>query len=274
MTTPLKLEDVQTGTPTHLFGHDADGEAVRTPQTSLESNLSTVTSGTPAASDIFNFITSAGQFRKILYSALVPLLRSAISGYPAYVSGRNYQLDQQGAPSNGSNIGTGKTRCFPVRIQAPITITELGVHIATGSAGGFLRVAIYNNDNTNRRPGTLVAATGNISTASSGTITAALVDSAGGAVASVTIQPGIYWFSLRVDNATVITTGYGANAVAASLIGAAGGTALIGSSAVGQRALDYTTGYSFAGNFVDLSSTAPDSDGFSNNNALPVGKAA
>lgn len=263
-----------TGTLTHLLGTDAANTTKRQAVTSLESNLSTVTSGTPSAADIFNFIESDDTtFRKMTYAELIAALRSTMVGYPTYVSGRNYFLDQQGTPSNGSNIATGKTRCYPIRVQSPITIDRLGAHIATGLAGGNIRVGLYNHDSTNRRPSTLVCATGNIATDSSGTSTVALVDSAGSAVASVTIQPGLYWAALRVDNATVITTGYGANAVGGSLIGAAAGTALVGSSAVAQRSLEYTTGYSFAGNFGDLSSTAPDTDGFSNNNALLAGRA-
>lgn len=270
-----EIELLDLGTLTHMVGHDVDGLAKRQAVTSLESNLIAVASGTPSAADILNFIESDDTtFRKMTWAALVAAMRSTSTGFPGYVSGRNYIIDQQGTPSNGSNIGTGRTRCFPMRVQQPMSLTELGAHIATGSAGGFLRVGLYNHDSTNRRPGTLVAATGNISTASSGSLTAALLDSAGGTVTSVTIQPGLYWAALRVDNATVVTTGYGANAVGGALIGAAAGTALIGSSAVGQRSLDYTTGYSFAGNFGDLSSTAPDTDGFSNNNALLVGRAA
>lgn len=270
-----EIELLATGTLTHMLGHDADGLAKRQPVTSLESNLIAAASGTPSANDPFFYIENDdGTFRKITWAALVAAMRATSTGFPDYVSGRNYILDQLGAPSNGSNIGTGKARCFPMRIQAPITIDRLGVHIATGSAGGNVRVGIHSPDNTNRRAGALICATGNIATDSSGTSVVPLVDSTGAALASVTINPGLYWGELRVDNATVVTTGYGANAMGGALIGAPAGTALVGSSAVGQRALDYTTGYSFAGNFGDLSATAPDTDGFSNNNALLVGRAA
>lgn len=241
----------------------------------LAATMIAVTSGTPSSADVFNYVESDDSaYRKLTYDQLLTALRTAIFGLPAQVSGRNYFLDHQGFPSNGSNIGTAKTRCFPVRIQQPVTIDRLGCHIATASAGGNLRLALYNHDNTNKRPSTLVAGTGNIATDSTGTVIASLVDSAGAAVSSVTINPGMYWGTLRVDNATVITTGYGASAAYGTVVGDAGGTALIGSSAVGSKSLDYTTGYSFAGNFSDLSATAADTIGFSNNNALLIGRVA
>jgi hypothetical protein len=271
-----EIELLTTRVLTHITGNDAAGLVGRQEAVDYGPAIAALPEETTLLlTALFSFVQNEDEVAKIInLENLIAVIRKTITGYADYTVGLNYFLDQIFAPSNGSNINSGRTRCFPIRIQQPITIDRLGANISTGAAGGNIRLGIYNNNPTLRRPSSLVCATVNIPTDSSGPQTGTLVNSAGTAVTSTKINPGVYWGALRVDNTTVITTGYGANAIGSALLGVSPGTAMLGSSAVGARALDYTTGYVFSNNFVDLTSVSPDSDAFSNNNASLVGRAA
>ena len=87
-----------------------------------------------------------------------------------------------------------------------ITISSLGARIVSNFAGGNFALAIYAHGRDGPT-GTPLAATGNMSTASTGLVTSSIT---GG---NVTLAPGIYWSAIWQDNATAGYTNINGNGI-------------------------------------------------------------
>ena len=137
----------------------------------------------------------------------------------------------QAAASPAAN-GQNTVNCSFGSVLQTLTISTLGARIQTANSGTNLQLAVYNNGSWGR-PGTLVVATGNISTTSTGAVNAA---------ASASLPAGNYWFCSNADNAVVAISSQGTAALgpAQALVG----TATQGSAGTGPAAL--ATGISVA----------------------------
>lgn len=110
-----------------------------------------------------------------------------------YVAGRWY-APVKGSYSSGAGIAANTLSLLPFYVSRPITISDLGIRVTQAASGGNSRVAIYANDPaTNLPTGAALAATGDISTTSTGGQSAAIV---GGAV---TLEQGWHWMAVLVD---------------------------------------------------------------------------
>jgi hypothetical protein len=121
--------------------------------------------------------------------------------HPGHVAGRYYWSSKFafGAASAGSSTNTVQT---PFLLSETVTLSELAVAISTASAGGNIKLAIYASDPTTHLPsGAPLAATGNLSTTSTGQVSGAIV---GG---NVQLVAGLYWFAWQADNSTVVCLG-------------------------------------------------------------------
>lgn len=260
---------VLTSNGSAIFWSDGGGAAV-----DLAATLVSVTSDpNPADNDVLNYIKNSDTlFRMMTWGQFITYLRNRLFGYPGTVSGRYYSFDMQiGATNNPGNIGSGKIRAYPIRVQQPITFDQLAVYVSTG--GGNARVALYNHYNGNSSvgasPSTLVAATPSFSTAAGGRAASSLVDSTGTSITSTTVLPGIYWGAVQVDANTVQMAGMSTNVNYAGWIGDT--TTPIGNSAVGNKVLDYTATYT--DNFPNnLTGVTPAASTFSNVNTLLMGR--
>lgn len=107
------------------------------------------------------------------------------------------------------------TRYHPFYISSPITISELGAYLTTGSAGGKMRLGIYANGANNQPTGPVLADSGDLSTSSFAIVTGVLAS-------NVQLLPGLYWCALQMDNPTARVLGVGANySYAAARVGVA-----------------------------------------------------
>jgi hypothetical protein len=98
-----------------------------------------------------------------------------------------------------SSAGSANTAYLvAVTIPAPVTLTGVRVRFAAGGSGHY-DAGIYKSDGTNGGPKTLVAHAASTATSlvtASSTLTPAFI---GG---SVSIDKGVYWLALWIDNAT------------------------------------------------------------------------
>lgn len=117
-----------------------------------------------------------------------------------YIAG-NYYWNYLAPISSGSTSSSTEQRHVPFYVDQTITISHLGARIQSSSAGGNLRLAIYANGSNNQPTGAPLGGTGNISTTSTGVVTAAL---SGG---NLQLTPGIYWFASQIDNGTAVIVG-------------------------------------------------------------------
>lgn len=119
--------------------------------------------------------------------------------HPGHVSARWYTPFYFGRVNNGAASSSGTIYYHPIYITRTITISDLGCSIQTASAGGNVKLAIYaNNASTARPTGTPLAETGNISTTSTGLVSADITG------ANVTLAAGMYWGAFWMDNTTAI----------------------------------------------------------------------
>lgn len=133
---------------------------------------------------------------------------------PIYVAGRWYQPLPQLLNTGGALV-QNSIRMVPFYLVDQITVAALATRITTLFAGN-IQLAIYASDPSTGKPtGTAMAATGDISVASTGMVSANLG-------ASVLLYPGLYWMAVNADNSTVAAQAYnGAASVGAYLIGSA-----------------------------------------------------
>lgn len=124
-----------------------------------------------------------------------------VADHPGYIAGNWYQ-PVLGTAGAGAALANGSIRLLPFFLKQRITISDLGARITTAASGGNIQLAIYaSSPNTKMPTGSQLAATGSISTTSTGTVSA---DISG---ADVTLEPGFYWMAVNADataGATVV----------------------------------------------------------------------
>jgi hypothetical protein len=141
--------------------------------------------------------------------------RASTQVHPGYIAGKWYPSPVNGSVAVGGALSNGTVRLFPVMFTKPVKISDLGVRITTGSAGGNVRCAFYASDpSTNKPTGTAVVETGNISTTSTGDVSAAVA-------AQATLAPGLYFMAVNSDNAVVVCQIISNAETAGGLIGSA-----------------------------------------------------
>jgi hypothetical protein len=90
-------------------------------------------------------------------------------------------------------------RMLPFQVRALVDIVALGARITTLAAAGFCSFAIYRaNGNTLLPIGRPVASTGPIATDLAVNVSGALTQG------RAQLSPGLHWFAVQTDNATVV----------------------------------------------------------------------
>jgi hypothetical protein len=118
---------------------------------------------------------------------------------PAFIAGNWYALIPYASYAAGAALVQDSARFIPFVLQYAITISDLGARITTAHAANNIQLAIYANNATTMRPtGSELAATGNITTASTGAVSADITGS------DVTLQPGLYWMGVNSSASTVV----------------------------------------------------------------------
>jgi hypothetical protein len=136
--------------------------------------------------------------------------------HPGYVSG-NWVVAPGIRGTAASSVPGGAAKMFPITFGAPITITDVGIKIATAGAGGSTAVvAFYADDGTSHQPhgAALASATGIVTSATglaSATFNTPVILAAG-------VQ---YWFWVQFSDAAtaIITTVLTEAAGAAEILG-------------------------------------------------------
>lgn len=119
--------------------------------------------------------------------------------HPGYIAANWYMPQRFAALSAGVALTSNTIYYTPFLIERRVTISDLGLNINTASAGNNIKLAIYaNNAATGRPTGAPLAETGNMSTTSTGIVTADITG------ANVTLDPGIYWVAMWADNSVVV----------------------------------------------------------------------
>lgn len=123
--------------------------------------------------------------------------------HPGYKAANWYYPPTFGVLEGGSAITANTIRYNLIYIPRQVTISDLGCRISTASAGGNLKLAIYAHDSSTNRPsGTPLAETGNISTTSTGMVSADITGS------NVTLASGFYWAAFWADNAAAAVVSF------------------------------------------------------------------
>ena len=118
---------------------------------------------------------------------------------PAFIAGNWYSPIPYASYTVGAALVQDSARFLPFVLQHAITISDLGARITTLHAANNIQLAIYANDPTTGRPtGSELAATGDITTASTGTVSADITGS------DVTLQPGLYWMAVNSSASTAV----------------------------------------------------------------------
>jgi hypothetical protein len=120
---------------------------------------------------------------------------------PAYKSANWYGPNYPGNVT-GVLVGTkGRGFAMPVYVARAVTITDLGIRVATAGNGSFGKMAIYDATGTAGRPGTRVGVrTAEVATDSSTTDVPFTLDSA------TALQPGWYWIVAMFNWVTTAPT--------------------------------------------------------------------
>lgn len=167
--------------------------------------------------------------------------------HPGYVAGNWYSPPLTGAVGAGAALASGSVKLMPFYLSKPIIVSDLGCRITTLSGGGNVRLAIYRTDATKKPTGTALVETGNISTAATGALSAAVT-------AQQMLSPGLYYMAVNADNATVVLQILTNTTNAPTVI--VGSTTLANVTSAGTAA---NIAYSFAsafGAFPDLTGQA------------------
>lgn len=128
---------------------------------------------------------------------------AANSFAPPVVSANIYlPLNYLGYSAAPANPGANTVACYNGALLRPTTIANLGAKINTLHAANNFQAAIYSSGSWGR-PATLLAATGNISTAATGSIFGAI---SGG---NVSLAAGTYWWCSNTGSGTVVFTSWG-----------------------------------------------------------------
>lgn len=152
---------------------------------------------------------------------------------------------------NNSALVANTIYLVPFAIYRACTISDLGAAIGTASSGNSVKLAIYATASSGEKPtGTPLAETGDISTTSTGAVSADITG------ANVTLNPGKYWAAFWSNNSVAALIS-GTRAV----IGP--GPLLVGSgtlgniiNASGQGSWYLTNSATYAASFPDLTSAS------------------
>jgi hypothetical protein len=120
----------------------------------------------------------------------------ALSGFPGYAAGRYYNPPNIPATyGSTATVIANRPLFLPMVFPETVTISSISAKISTVSSGGKFAFAIYAADPTTKKPtGLSLASTGDMSTTTTGTVTAAM---------SYQFLAGTpYWLAFNVDNAT------------------------------------------------------------------------
>lgn len=140
---------------------------------------------------------------------------SAFGRHPGFIAGNWYNPVPAAAVTSGAALANGTIKLLPFMLGQPITISDLGCRITTTNAGN-VQLAIYNSVAATKLPGTLAAATGDITAASAAAVSADITGS------NVTLAPGLYYMAVNADNAVCALQTINSSAPLASyLIGSA-----------------------------------------------------
>lgn len=185
--------------------------------------------------------------------------------HPGFIAGKWYPA-AVGSVGAGAALANGSVRLRAFYLPRQIRISDLGCRITTLSAGGNVRLGIYRTDAaTNLPTGTAVVETGNISTAATGPVSAAVS-------AAATLAPGFYYMAVNADNATVVLQTFGTEATAATnLMGSA--TLATVAWAAGGASFIFTFASAF-GAFPDLTGQTLVENTSSNSSGLLYMKAS
>jgi len=132
-------------------------------------------------------------------AALNAMFDELYGTWASFVAGRWYGTVQAGIYAAGSASAANSIKLYPFFLRDGATISDLAAHVTTLAAAGNFSLAIYANDPATMRPtGNALAATGSISTAATGEISADITGS------DVTLAPGLYWAAMNKDNGTAV----------------------------------------------------------------------
>ena len=114
--------------------------------------------------------------------------------HPGYISANWYVLNEGAfVAANGTALAANTIYYVPIVLPRRVTISDLGCVITSSSAGN-LALGIYANDASTGKPsGAVLAATGNISSGSTGAVSADITGS------NVTLDAGLYWLAFWSD---------------------------------------------------------------------------
>lgn len=130
------------------------------------------------------------------------------------------------ASAAGGTAGSSTiTQYIPVFFDKPVTIGSVGVRVATASAGGTIKIAVYAASGSTGLPtgAPLCSTATGISTTTGNT---SVSDTCSAALASA----GRYWFAFQVDNATATVLGFSSGTWLNSVVGAGSQANLSGST--------------------------------------------
>lgn len=176
-------------------------------------------------------------------------INRALGALVGHVAGRWY-LASDAPVAQGGNFTTNNARMLPFVLTETITISDLGARVATLAAGGNFQLAIYASDAATFKPtGNALAATGDISTAATGAVSADITGS------NVQLTPGLYWMAVCVDatagGVAVFQTFATSSPALGYLIGSTTHANLIGAN--GSVALHYSVSMTY-GTWPDMTS--------------------
>lgn len=187
----ITLTSDVTGTGTGSFATTIAAKAVtyaKIQDVAASSLVGNPTGGATAASEItlgpgFTFSGST------LYGA---------ANHPGYVTGTWYSTVPYATVAAGVAVPINTIKLVPFTISKPITISALGARVTTAATSGNFQLAVYANAAATGRPtGNALCTTGNISSASTGAISAT-------ASCTGALTPGTYWGGVNSDNSTAV----------------------------------------------------------------------
>lgn len=132
--------------------------------------------------------------------------------HPGYRSGQWYGNLPTASPLANLAIAADTLYAQPTSILFPCTLTQLSLGVGTAVVGALARLAIYNNDDVNMRPGTLVAVCSGECDLNLTAATAASLSFA----SSIPVNAGMYWLCSVFNTSTGMPYTMQANNVHAS----------------------------------------------------------
>lgn len=164
----------------------------------------------------------------------------------------NWYWPTLGSVTQGAAIPTGSIKLVPIFLPRPMTVDQIGAHVATLAAGGNFKMAIYANNPTTARP------TGNpIVQSNAAGSTASAVVVTGAVAATGTIPAGLNWSAIQVDasaGGTAVFKTYAATYdIFGAMVGSSTVTDISGAATNSVCGLTVTQAY---GSFPDMTSAS------------------